>query len=120
MDFSRLPPGLNPILSFESKADPNSPYWTEIGFERAHLDAAVEARIVGWSEMLFGRFGLRDYGRFDFRVAADGRPKLMEINPNPAWGYDGKLAIMAGFAGSSYARMLEMVIDAAIARVTSA
>ena len=120
VDFSRLPPGLNPILSFESKADPNSPYWTEIGFERAHLDAAVEARIVGWSEMLFGRFGLRDYGRFDFRVAADGRPKLMEINPNPAWGYDGKLAIMAGFAGSSYARMLEMVIDAAIARVTSA
>jgi D-alanine-D-alanine ligase len=39
----------------------------------------------------------------------------VEINPNPAWGYDGKLGIMAGF-GLSYARMLEMVIDAAIAR----
>ena len=117
VDFSRLPAGLNPILSFESKADPNSPYWTDIGFARARLDAAVEARVVGWSEMLFGRLGLRDYGRFDFRVAADGRPKLMEVNPNPAWGYDGKLAIMAGFAGLSYARMLEMVIDAAIARL---
>ena len=43
----------------------------------------------------------------------------MEINPNPAWGYDGKLAIMAGFAGLSYARMLEMVIDAAIARLAA-
>ncbi len=117
VDFSRLPAGLNPILSFESKADPSSPYWTVIGFERARLDPAAEARMAGWSKMLFGRFGLRDYGRFDFRVAADGRPKLMEINPNPAWGYDGKLAIMAGFAGSSYARMLEMVIDAAIARL---
>ncbi len=119
VDFSRLPAGFNPILSFESKADPDSPYWSVIGFERARLDAAVEARMAGWSKMLFGRFGLRDYGRFDFRVAADGRPKLMEINPNPAWGYDGKLAIMAGFAGASYARMLEMVIDAAIARLGS-
>jgi D-alanine-D-alanine ligase len=119
VDFSRLPAGLNPILSFESKTDPNSPYWTVIGFERARLDPAAEARMVDWSKMLFGRFGLRDYGRFDFRVAADGRPKLMEINPNPAWGYDGKLAIMAGFAELSYARMLEMVIDAAIARIAA-
>ena len=120
MDFSRLPAGLNPILSFESKADPSSPYWTVIGFERARLNPAVAACLVGWSEMLFGRLGLRDYGRFDFRVAADGRPKLMEVNPNPAWGYDGKLAIMAGFADLSYARMLEMVIDAAIARLAGA
>ena len=119
VDFSRLPAGLNPILSFESKADPNSPYWTDIGFARARLDATVDARMVGWSKMLFQRFALRDYGRFDFRVAADGRPKLMEINPNPAWGYDGKLAIMAAFAGASYARMLEMVIDAAIARLAA-
>jgi D-alanine-D-alanine ligase len=117
VDFSRLPAGFNPILSFESKADPDSPYWTDIGFTRARLDAATEQRIGAWSKMLFQRFGLRDYGRFDFRVAADGRPKLMEINPNPAWGYDGKLAIMASFAGLSYARMLEMVIDAAIARL---
>jgi D-alanine-D-alanine ligase len=50
------------------------------------------------------------------RHPRDGSTKLMEINPNPAWGYDGKLGIMAGFAGLSYARMLEMVIDAAIAR----
>lgn len=117
VDFSRLPAGLNPILSFESKADPNSPYWTEIGFARARLDPETDERIGAWSKMLFQRFGLRDYGRFDFRVAADGRPKMMEVNPNPAWGYDGKLAIMAGFAGASYAQMLEMVIDAAIARL---
>jgi D-alanine-D-alanine ligase len=117
VDFSRLPAGFNPILSFESKTDPESPYWTDIGFHRATLDAATEQRLVGWSKMLFRRFGLQDYGRFDFRVAADGRPRLMEVNPNPAWAYDAKLAIMAGFAGITYPRMLEMVIDAAIARI---
>ena len=40
VDFSGLPAGLNPILSFESKALPDSPYWTEIKFKRAAADAA--------------------------------------------------------------------------------
>jgi D-alanine-D-alanine ligase len=119
VDFSGLPAGLNPILSFESKTDPNSPYWTAITFHRAKLDPEAERRITAWSEILFRRLGLRDYGRFDFRTATDGRPKLMEVNPNPAWASDGKLAYMAGFAGIDYARMLEMVIDAAIARITA-
>ncbi len=117
VDFSALPKGLNPILSFESKADPDSPYWTDIKFERAWLDPDVFERMSGWAKLLFKRFGLQDYGRFDFRCAEDGRPKLMEVNPNPAWANDGKLAFMAGFSGIAYPTMLEMIIDAAIARV---
>lgn len=117
VDFSGLPGGCAPILSFESKADPASPYWTEITFKPAELDADTLSRLAHWARVLFQRFGLQDYGRFDFRCAVDGRPRLMEINPNPAWANDGKLAFMAGFAGITYPRMLEMVIDAAIARL---
>ncbi len=120
VDFSGLPAGLNPILSFESKALPDSPYWTEIKFKRAVLPADIENRLAGWTRILFRRLGLRDYGRFDFRVAADGEPKLMEINPNPAWANDGKLAFMAGFAGIDYRDMLRLVLEAAIARVQRA
>lgn len=119
VDFSGLPAGLAPILSFESKADPDSPYWTEIRFRRAEIDAATAERMTGWAKTLFGRFGLQDYGRFDFRCAADGLPRLMEINPNPAWANDGKLAFMAGFAGIAYPQMLERIIDAAIGRLSS-
>jgi D-alanine-D-alanine ligase len=119
VDFSGLPKGANPILSFESKVDPASPYWTEIKFRKAAIDDDTLGRLEGWAKTLFRRFGLQDYGRFDFRCAADGRPKLMECNPNPAWANDGKLAFMAGFAGIAYPKMLEMVIDAAIARVES-
>jgi len=117
VDFSRLPEGLSPILSFESKADPNSPYWTEIKFLRAGIEESVRQRLEGWAKTLFARFGLRDYGRFDFRCAADGRPKLLEVNPNPAWANDGKLAFMASFAGIAYPRMLEMIVEAAEARM---
>jgi D-alanine-D-alanine ligase len=116
VDFSRLPAGLDPILSFESKAIPDSPYWTDIKFKRAEADPAVLDEIADHAKRLFARLGCRDYARFDFRCAADGRPRLMEVNPNPAWAYDGKLAFMAGFAGIAYPAMLEMILDAALRR----
>jgi D-alanine-D-alanine ligase len=40
----------------------------------------------------------------------------MEVNPNPAWAYDGKLAFMASFAGIDYPKMLAMILDAALRR----
>ena len=119
VDYSKLPAGLNPILSYESKSIPDSPYWTDIGFKRANLDEKVEATMIDACKRLFKRFGLRDYGRFDFRCDEAGTPKLMEINPNPAWGCDAKLAIMAGFDGLSYPETLGLIIDAARARIAS-
>jgi D-alanine-D-alanine ligase len=120
VDFSGLPVGLAPILSFESKAMPDSPYWTEITFKPAALAENEAAGIADAARRLFRRFGLRDYARFDFRRGADGRIKLMEVNPNPAWANDGKLAFMAGFAGIAYPAMLRMILDAALARLERA
>jgi D-alanine-D-alanine ligase len=116
VDYTRLPAGLAPILSYESKALPDSPYWTEIRFRRAGADPVMLARMVDHAKRLFARLGCRDYGRFDFRCAADGEPRLLEVNPNPAWANDGKLAFMAGFAGIPYPDMLKMILEAALAR----
>lgn len=117
-DFSKLPAGLNPILSYESKAFPDSPYWTQITFKKASLPPLFEVRMKDWVQRLFKRLGLRDYARFDFRTAADGEPKLMEVNPNPAWAYDGKLALMAGLAGLEYREMLQLILQAAVKRLS--
>jgi D-alanine-D-alanine ligase len=117
VDFSGLPAGLAPILSLESKTLPDSPYWTEIRFRRAEADDAMLARMVGQAKRMFARLGCRDYARFDFRCAADGEPRLLEVNPNPAWANDGKLAFMAGFAGIAYPDMLKMILDAALTRL---
>lgn len=119
VDFSALPEGLAPILSFESKTQPDSPYWTDIRIDAARLPDAEQAHLAAACGRLFARLGLRDYGRFDFRCAADGSIRLMEVNPNPAWGYDAKLALMAGFAGWSYAGLIERLIATAWERVTA-
>lgn len=120
IDFSRLPEGLAPILSYESKALPDSPYWTDIGLQRADLPAALEQEMADQAMRLFARLGLRDYGRFDFRTGADGRIKLMEVNPNPAWANDAKLAAMAGFAEMEYPALLQQILLAAQTRLSDA
>ncbi len=117
VDFSRLPKDMPPILSYESKWQPDSPYWTEIGYRETTADEQTQRAMVDYSTRLFERVGCRDYARFDFRANAEGEVKLLEVNPNPGWCWDGKMNLMASYAGMSYADLLRQILDAAQARV---
>jgi D-alanine-D-alanine ligase len=66
---------------------------------------------------LFERLECRDYCSFDWRVSAKGEPKILEVNPNPGWCWDGHLAKMAKVAGMSYPQMLGAVLTAAEERL---
>ena len=99
---------------------PDSPYWTQINYHEATLDEETRRKLIDYSNMLFERLGCRDYARFDFRADAKGEIKLLEVNPNPGWCWDGKMNFMAGFAGLRYADLLRMIIEAAQERVASA
>lgn len=106
VDYSKVVTGygLQPILGWESKWDPESPYWNEIDYVvsprikslcssssskkspmfskiyqqeadlRAHgyvtggLTEQEETDLKQWCSILFERFGLRDYARFDWRA----------------------------------------------------
>ena len=116
IDYSDLDPSLPPILSYGSKADPDSPYWQALRFRQAELDETTYAAMVDQASWLFERVGFRDYARVDFRCGADGVPRLLDANFNPTWNHDAKMAIMAGWAGYSYADLLGMILDAARAR----
>ena len=113
VDYSALDPALPRLLDYSSKTDPDSPYWTDIRFREANLDESAREDIRERCRALFRRLGLRDYARFDFRADADGVIKLMEVNPNPAWCWDGKLAHMAGHMGARHSGLLRLIIEAA-------
>jgi len=113
VDYSGLDPELPRILSYESKTVPESPYWTQIRFQEAKLNADTRKQLIEYATRLFERLGLRDYGRFDFRADKNGVIKLMEVNPNPAWCWDGKFNFMAGFAGYTYSDLLRMILESA-------
>jgi D-alanine-D-alanine ligase len=119
VDYSGLDPDLPKILSYESKFVPGSPYFTEIKYRPARIDETTRRRLADYARVMFERLDCRDYARVDFRADADGEIKLLEVNPNPAWCWDGKMALMAGFAGNGYADLLRMILEAAQSRVQS-
>jgi D-alanine-D-alanine ligase len=117
VDYSKLDPDLPKILGYESKWEPESPYWTQIRYREASLSEIAQQQLVEHSTRLFERLGCRDYARFDFRADARGELKLLEVNPNPGWCWDGKLNLMAGFQGMRYSELLAQILQAAVERL---
>jgi D-alanine-D-alanine ligase len=117
VDYSRLDPKLPKILGYESKWEPDSPYWTQIKYRDATLTDRMQQQLIDNSAKLFERLNCRDYARFDFRADSKGEIKLLEVNPNPGWCWDGKLNIMAGLQGMRYSELLAQILQAAIDRL---
>jgi D-alanine-D-alanine ligase len=117
VDYSRLDDKLPKILGYESKWEPDSAYWTQIKYREATLADQMQQQLIDSSSRLFERLGCRDYARFDFRTDAKGEIKLLEVNPNPGWCWDGKMNIMAGFQGMRYSELLAQILQAAIERL---
>ncbi len=111
-DYSMLPPDLPRLCGYEAKWQPDSPYW-QIKSIPAQLPEEAEKLVVECCLKLFERLECRDYCRFDWRLDAQGTPKLLEVNPNPGWCWDGHMAKMSKIAGISYSEMLEAILKAA-------
>jgi len=115
-DYSCLPPELPRICGYEAKWLPDSPYWN-IKSIPANLPDDTEKLIIECCLKLFERLECRDYARFDWRLDSQGNPKLLEVNPNPGWCWDGHLAKMANLAGMSYSQTLGAILRAAEERL---
>jgi D-alanine-D-alanine ligase len=117
-DYSQLPEGLPRICGYEAKWLADSPYFNLLRSVRADLDEGTEKQIVAWCLKLSERLDCRDYTRFDWRLDARGGPRLLEVNPNPGWCWDGHLAKMAGLNGMDYAAMLREILKEAETRIS--
>ncbi|MDD4498204.1 MAG: methyltransferase domain-containing protein [Methanosarcinaceae archaeon] len=115
-DYSEVPETFPRLCGYEAKWLPDSPYW-KIRSVPAGLPRETEKEIIKHSLALFSRLECRDYARFDWRLDSEGRPRLLEANPNPGWCWDGHLAKMAAYDGMSYSDMLKAILDAAEKRL---
>lgn len=116
VDYSSLVDDLPKILAFESKTGPETRY-EAVKLRPARLPDPMLSELQSRAERLFVRLQCRDYARFDFRADQDGRVKLLEVNPNPAWSSAAKMAVMARHAGMSYPGLLRLILDTAWDRV---
>ncbi len=117
IDFTTLPEGSPPIVSFEAKWVAGSP--EDVG-TRPMCPAPLspeQARdlqrlaVQAWKVM-----NGRGYARVDVRLGDDGVPYVIDINPNPDLSYDAGLARQARVAGWSYDELIGRVMEEALSR----
>lgn len=115
-DYSCLPDDRPRICGYEAKWYPESPYWA-IKSKKADIPDDCRDLMTFYSLKIFERMECRDYARIDWRMDENGNPRMLEVNPNPGWCWDGHLARMAQIRGISYKELLEMIISAAVRRL---
>jgi D-alanine-D-alanine ligase len=114
-DYSALPEDLPKICGFESKWDESSPYY-KIVTRPTTLSEEAQRLVSQHSVRLFRRIDCHDYARFDWRLDGQGRPRLLEANPNCGWCWDGHLPKTAALCGVSYAQFFETIIKSGLDR----
>ena len=81
------------------------------------LTPALDAQAARLAVTVFEALRCRDMARVDFRVDARGRLSFLEINPLPSFDPDGTIGLMADYLGTSYARLIGQILDAALRRI---
>jgi D-alanine-D-alanine ligase len=118
IDFSDMPEDRPKIVSFEGK-------WVEDSVEYKgtrpvrceKLSAELRNKIAQTALNAFRAIGLRDYGRMDIRLSADGTPYVIDVNPNcDLSDLAGGYSRAAKAAGLSYKELILHIVDLALAR----
>jgi len=117
IDFSALPAGLPRIVTYEAKWNLGSV--EDLGTRPVllpDLPEATSARVRRVAQAAFRALGLRDYGRVDLRLDADGAPWVVDVNPNCDLSPDAGMARAAGAVGVDYPALVRLLVRYATKR----
>ena len=118
MTFQEWQPGRPRIVGYTAK-------WHDESFESTRTVRAfgveedepqLAQELFSLAERTWRALDLSGYVRVDFRVGNDGRPTILEINPNPCLSTDAGFAAAAERVGLSYAALIERILSAGLAR----
>jgi len=117
LDLSKLPEGTPRIAAAEVKwgkgtrayRDTKSVIPTDLSDETIAL--AQRTAVAAYQAL-----ELRDYGRVDMRLQADGTVHVIEVNPNPWLSSRAELAMAARKSGRTYPQLVMEIVDLALAR----
>jgi len=117
LDLSKLPDGTPRIAAAEVKwskgtgayRDTKSVVPTDLPDETIQM---VQQTAIAAYQTL----ELRDYGRVDMRLQPDGLVHVIEVNPNPWLSSRAELAMAARKSGRTYLRLIEEIVELALAR----
>ena len=112
-----LPGDQWPILTYDAKWAEGSP--ADLGSVPecpADIPPALATELAALAVAAGRITGCRDYARVDCRLDADGRPMILEVNPNPAVGPDAGWARAVRASGEEYDFVLAALVNQAYHR----
>ncbi|MCJ7594935.1 MAG: ATP-grasp domain-containing protein [Desulfobacterales bacterium] len=115
--FDGYPVGKRKIVGYDAKWEQASfeYHHTRRTFEFAEDEAPLLRRLGEIAKRCWALFGLRGYGRVDFRVDKENRPWVLEINANPCLSPDAGFVAAANRAGIDFKEVVERIMNDAIA-----
>ena len=103
IDFCEMPADRPRIVSFEGKWVEDSAEFRGTRPVPCELPPELQERVASTALQAFRALELRDYGRVDLRLDADGQPYVIDVNPNCDLSGDG-----GGFARAARAAGLSL------------
>ena len=117
IDFSDMPTDRPKIVSFEAKWVEDSPDFRGTRPVPCVIRDEIRERITQVALAGFRAVGVRDYGRVDLRLAGDGTPFVIDVNPNcDLSSQGGGFARAARAAGLTYADLVLRLLALALER----
>lgn len=82
----------------------------------ADVPARLAKKLGAIAMKAYRLIGCRDYARVDFRVTADGKPFILEVNPNPEISDDAGFAGCLGAGAVPYHDFIVRLVNQALQR----
>ena len=117
LDLSKLPADTPRIAGREVKFDRDSEVYKLTKSALVEdLDEETTKRLQEAAKTTYRALKLRDYGRIDMRLTAEGEIYVIEANPNPWLSSAAEFAMAARGSDRTYTEMIKGIVDAAKAR----
>jgi D-alanine-D-alanine ligase len=113
IDFSAVPSHLPPIVTYDGKWDPKSPEYAARSVP-AQLSQELAREVDAQARRAFIALGGTGYGRVDMRLDGEGRPCVIDVNPNNDIHPEAGLAIAAASRGHDYPQLISAVLENAV------
>src|SRR5206468_1452526 len=120
IDFAAMPADRPHIISYAAKWDESHVDYA--GTKPVPLRDATDELVGECERVARGAWlavELRDYGRVDLRVDAQGRAWVIDVNPNPDISPDAGVSRAGAAAGMAYPQLVDRVAKVALARVAA-
>ena len=115
--FIEKKPGYWPIVTYDAKWKPGTEdYEATPPLYPAQVTPKLGLKLAELATRAFRLLGCRDYTRVDFRVRPNGRPYILEVNPNPCFSPEAGLAQALTNAGISHAQFTVQMVRNALER----